>query len=82
MLMFNTGDRHGEAIGNYRGDPLYHASLAPGEYRSLIDQSGFETVDHTVEDAQAGGRTVWLCRAQVKAPGDASEQAKKENGRD
>ena len=64
MLMFNTGDRHGEAIGNYRGDPLYHASLAPGEYRSLIDQSGFETVDHTVEDAQAGGRTVWLCRAK------------------
>jgi 2-polyprenyl-3-methyl-5-hydroxy-6-metoxy-1,4-benzoquinol methylase len=24
-LMFNAGPRHAEAIGNYRGDPLYHA---------------------------------------------------------
>ena len=30
MLMFNTGPAHGEAVGNYRGDPLYHASLDPG----------------------------------------------------
>ena len=42
MLMFNTGPQHGEAIGNYRGDPLYHASLAPEEYRSLMDQTGFD----------------------------------------
>jgi len=32
MLMFNTGPQHGEAIGDYRGDPLYHASLALAEY--------------------------------------------------
>jgi 2-polyprenyl-3-methyl-5-hydroxy-6-metoxy-1,4-benzoquinol methylase len=64
MLMFNTGGGHGEAIGEYRGDPLYHASLAPSEYRSLIEEAGFETVDHVVEDARAGGRTVWLCRAR------------------
>ena len=62
MLMFNTGPEHGEAIGDYRGDPLYHASLAPEEYRSLISQSGFETVDHVANDPRAGGRTVWLCR--------------------
>jgi 2-polyprenyl-3-methyl-5-hydroxy-6-metoxy-1,4-benzoquinol methylase len=64
MLMFNTGDAHGEAIGEYRGDPLFHASLAPPEYRALIDRAGFEIVDHVVEDARAGGRTVWLCRAR------------------
>ena len=64
MLMFNTGPQHGEAIGDYRGDPLYHASLAPGEYQSLINQSGFETIDHVVEDPLAGGRTVWLCRSR------------------
>jgi SAM-dependent methyltransferase len=64
MLMFNTGPQHGEAIGDYRGDPLYHASLAPEEYQSLINQSGFETIDHVVEDPQAGGRTVWLCRSR------------------
>lgn len=64
MLMFNTGGAHGEAIGDYRGDPLYHASLAPNEYRSLIDQADFEAIDHTVKDLEAGGRTVWLCRAR------------------
>src|SRR5262249_9218464 len=25
ILMFNAGFSHGEAIGSYRGDPLYHA---------------------------------------------------------
>jgi len=64
MLMFNTGPQHGEAIGDYRGDPLYHGSLARGEYQSLINQSGFETIDHVVEDPRAGGRTVWLCRSR------------------
>jgi SAM-dependent methyltransferase len=62
ILMFNTGPEHGEGIGSYGGDPLYHASLAPEEYRSLIGRSGFETVDHVANDPRAGGRTVWLCR--------------------
>jgi 2-polyprenyl-3-methyl-5-hydroxy-6-metoxy-1,4-benzoquinol methylase len=63
MLMFNTGPQHGEAVGDYRGDPLYHASLAAAEYRDLIVRSGFETVEHVAEDRRAGGRTVWLCRS-------------------
>ncbi|HVY59064.1 MAG TPA: class I SAM-dependent methyltransferase [Xanthobacteraceae bacterium] len=62
LLMFNAGPAHGEAIGAYRGDPLYHASLDPAEYQTLITQIGFEIVAHVVEDAHAGGRTAWLCR--------------------
>src|SRR5262245_13026946 len=60
MLMFNTGPSHGEAVGSYRGDPLYHASLDPTEYEGLLAANGFEVVDHVVEDPKAGGRTVWL----------------------
>lgn len=63
LLMFNSGPAHGEAIGSYRGDPLYHASLAASEYETLLTQSGFEVVDHVVEDPQAEGRTVWLARS-------------------
>ena len=63
LLMFNSGPGHGEAIGSYRGDPLYHASLAATEYETLLTQSGFEVVEHVVEDPQAGGRTVWLARS-------------------
>ena len=62
VLMFNTGPEHGEGIGSYRGDPLYHASLAADEYETLIAKSGFEAIDHAVNDRRAGGRTVWLCR--------------------
>ena len=62
VLMFNAGPRHGEAIGNYRGDPLYHASLAPWEYEALINRFGFEVIEHATNDERAGGRTAWLCR--------------------
>jgi len=62
ILMFNSGPEHGEAIGEFEGDPLYHASLAPSEYEALIGRSGFEVIQHTTNDPAAGGRTVWLCR--------------------
>jgi SAM-dependent methyltransferase len=65
VLMFNSGPSHGEAIGNYRGDPLYHASLAPDEYRELIGRFGFRVIEHVGNDAQAGGRTAWICKAQA-----------------
>ena len=65
LLMFNAGPRHGEALGTYRGDPLYHASLDPAEYATLLDGIGFDIVAHVVEDPQAGGRTVWLARSRA-----------------
>jgi cyclopropane fatty-acyl-phospholipid synthase-like methyltransferase len=66
-LMFNAGPHHGEAIGEYRGDPLYHASLAPDEYAALIDRFGFELIEHAANDTRAGGRTAWLCRSRHDA---------------
>jgi SAM-dependent methyltransferase len=66
VLMFNSGPAHGEAVGEYRGDPLYHASLSPDEYTSLLDSIGFKVFAHAVEDWQTGGgRTVWLARARA-----------------
>jgi len=62
ILMFNSGPTHGEAIGEYRGEPLYAASLFAEEYRALLAQHGFAVIDHVVEDRRAGGRTVWLVR--------------------
>lgn len=63
VLMFNSGPTCGESVGIYRGDPLYHASLNPDEYRALLGQIGFEVVAHVVEDWDTGGgRTVWLTR--------------------
>lgn len=63
VLMFNAGPSQGEAVGTYRGDPLYHASLDPAEYAALLNGIGFDIVAHVVEDPRAGGRTVWLARS-------------------
>lgn len=62
FLLFNTGPEQGESLGNYQGEPLYHASLDPEEYQQLLDQSGFALLAHTVEDPTAGGRTIWLAQ--------------------
>lgn len=61
-LMFTSGPAHGEAIGAFEGEPLYHASLAPAEYQSLLAERGFEVVQFTPEDPDCGGRSVWLAR--------------------
>jgi hypothetical protein len=59
VLMFNSGPANGEKVGEYRGEPLYHASLSPDEYRTLLKNNGFEVIAHVVENWQTGGgRTV------------------------
>ena len=61
-LMFTSGPAHGVAIGSYRGEPLYHASLGEAEYRALLEANGFDVAAHAVEDPACGGRTVWLAQ--------------------
>jgi SAM-dependent methyltransferase len=61
-LMFTSGPSHGEAIGTYKGEPLYHGSLDGAEYHSLLKQNGFEVVSHVVEDPTCGHHTIWLAQ--------------------
>ncbi len=61
-LMFTSGLEAGEAIGEFEGQDLYHASLSPGEYCTLLDTHGFEVVQHISEDPDCCGFTVWLAR--------------------
>ena len=63
VLMFTSGPAHGEAIGSFEGEALYHGSLDPGEYRTLLAESGFAVLDHIVEDPSCGGHTIWLAAA-------------------
>lgn len=63
-LMFTSGPRHGEAIGSFQGEPLYHGSLAPAEYRALLDENGFDVVSHIAEDPDCGGHTIWLAQSR------------------
>ncbi len=63
-LLFTSGPTHGEAIGSFGGEALYHASLDEAEYRALLGANGFDVVDHRPEDPECGGHTVWLARAR------------------
>lgn len=63
-LMFTSGPAHGEAIGSHAGEALYHASLAPEEYRALLAKAGFAVMAHKAEDPDCAGHTVWLAQRQ------------------
>jgi SAM-dependent methyltransferase len=61
-LLFTSGPQDGIAMGTYQGEPLYHASLAPPEYRSLLEQNGFVVISYVAEDPTCGKHTIWLAR--------------------
>jgi SAM-dependent methyltransferase len=71
LLMFTSGNAHGDSIGTWQGEPLYHGSLDPREYRDLLDKNGFAVVEHTIRDSECGDATVWL--AQM-SPASATER--------
>jgi SAM-dependent methyltransferase len=59
-LMFTSGPAAGEAIGEYQGEALYHASLDPADYEKLARAHGFDVVSYVPEDQDCGGLTVWI----------------------
>jgi cyclopropane fatty-acyl-phospholipid synthase-like methyltransferase len=64
VLLFTSGPSHGEAVGSYHDKPLFHASLDPSEYRSLLQAHGFSVVMYVAEDPDCGHHCVWLARRQ------------------
>lgn len=61
-LLFTSGTGHGEAIGSFQGESLYHASLSRGEYETLLKSHRFDVLTHVVEDPACGRHTVWLAQ--------------------
>jgi SAM-dependent methyltransferase len=71
-LMFTSGSSDGESIGSWQGEPLYHASLAPEEYRSLVEANGLVLVDHRIGDPACGHATIWLAQMRPASGLDGS----------
>lgn len=61
-LLFNSGGAHGETASPMFGEPLYHASLSPEEYRALLAAQGFHVVRHVAQDRTCGERAIWVAR--------------------
>jgi len=65
-LLFTSGPAEGETWGSCRGEPLYHASLAPAEYERLLAANGFAVRAHRPDDPDCGGHTVWLAQKDTE----------------
>ncbi|AQR75443.1 class I SAM-dependent methyltransferase [Sphingomonas sp. LM7] len=61
-FLFNTGAARDETMGCQFGEELYHASLAPAEYRALFAEHGLIEVAFVPNDEATGGRAIWLAR--------------------
>jgi SAM-dependent methyltransferase len=62
ILMSTSGDDEGVRIGEWQGEPLYQASLAPAEFQALLEANGFSVVESRLRDPECGDATVWLAR--------------------
>lgn len=60
VLTFTSGHGSGVRLGEWQGEPLYHASLDPAEYEALLAASGFSVLDRRLRDPECGEATVWL----------------------
>ena len=59
-LLLTIGDRAGEVLGRVNGEPVYHSSLAPNEYRKILYASGFDDVSIVLRDESCGEHSVLL----------------------
>lgn len=61
-LLFTAGPEAVEAWGAVSGGPVWHASLAPAAYVSLLETAGLQLRRFVAEDPETAGRSVWLFR--------------------
>lgn len=58
VLLFTIGTGDGEVTGTVAGNTIYHASLSPDEYRSILEDMNFTSIEIVLEDQDALGRTI------------------------
>jgi len=62
ILIFTSGTTNGEAWGINGGENLFHASLNPEEYKTLLEKYDFKILAHVPNDTECGNATVWLAQ--------------------
>lgn len=65
ILMFTSGSQEGTAWGEMQGHQIHHASLSAQQYRDLAQTHGLRVVDHSADDADCGGATVWTLQKEA-----------------
>lgn len=62
VLMITVGPAETEVVGRVGDDPIYHASLAPDEYRRILAALGLRIVRFVPEDPSCDQASVLLAR--------------------
>lgn len=62
ILIFTSGTENGEAWGENGGESMFHASLDTETYKRLLSQNNFVVINHTINDLDCGGATVWMAQ--------------------
>ncbi|MGJ3264730.1 MAG: class I SAM-dependent methyltransferase [Salinarimonas sp.] len=63
-LMLTVGPAASEVVGSVGGEPVYSASLAPAEYRALLDGLGLDVLAFEPDDPGCDRHSVLLARAR------------------
>lgn len=59
-LLLTIGHEDGEVTGTVEGVTVYHASLAIDAYQTLLEASGFQSVEYVLEDPDCDFHSVIL----------------------
>lgn len=59
-LMLTTGHKDGEVTGTVEGATVYHSSLSIDAYHDLLRKTGFQTIEHVLEDPACNYHSVLL----------------------
>ena len=63
-LMLTVGPEAGEVVGNVGDDSVYHGSLDPAEYETILAKLGLSVVSFVKEDPACDLQTILLARMQ------------------
>ena len=69
VLMLTVGPDDGEVDGKVGDEVVYHASLAPAEYREILAGLGLDIGDFVIEDPECAGQTVLLANRHLRGTG-------------
>lgn len=62
VLLITIGHEAAEVIGTVEGDPVYHSSLAPEEYKKILYSLGFTQITIKLKDENCNFHSILLAK--------------------
>ncbi|RMF59190.1 MAG: class I SAM-dependent methyltransferase [Calditrichaeota bacterium] len=63
-LLLTVGNEFGETTGYVEGEPVYHSSLSPEEYKTILKTIGFKKIEIVLEDESCDFHSLLLARKE------------------